>query len=590
MVFRFFEPLFGIITDINQSSDIIQSRRFRQQVRDYQLKRALTDRNGPAKDESSEINLHPDGPRPTSRLERRGIWQDIKHMIELNQNTYFQFFLYLFYVIFISLQAIRCFLYGVLPRERDPVTLLRQDRVLRFLESIYLIDLMKNFKEPALFNRVFAIFCIQFAILRIRHLIRRLVNARSNRDEYKKINIVQLHMSTANNFYYSFGDLIWILNCYKHQCDLESPQALKRHSLMRNFVKRLRSVGNLERFYYYNQIDFEHCYEGRIFVRGRQSADEGGKTSASWLKRLLFRFFKLFALSQSGRSNFYQKPTNRMDPLHLMLLSVVYVCALFCTVFLLFVGIACSIVPDLVGSGLDFSNIRGTWWVALVQYTSRKELHVFAFETSIVQVMLALFALDNGLLVVGTLTCLSRTDRVVKLIKRELRWYRHKLRRLGVKLQLSDNLESPCPKESSSQANHNRRWPVYASLFQDEESDDGLEADFEKNVSEFRKSLAPAEVKEFNINMDYIVDLICVLEREFSDLQQLLTLNLNLNIIFGTCCTSIIFLALSRLEGSEFLDYIMWMILLAIIIMPLLISLFLAATTEGSVSVSFVAV
>lgn len=111
-----------------------------------------------------------------------------------------------------------------------------------------------------------------------------------------------------------------------------------------------------------------------------------------------------------------------------------------------------------------------------------------------------------------------------------------------------------------------------------------------KHETAFRTALAAyraelnieKSLSEFNDNINYLIDLVGVLQSELGDMKEHFTTYINLNILFGIATSSI---AVDLLFSSKTtLDLVIHVNASIITIAPLIYAMFMGATSESSVS------
>lgn len=266
-------------------------------------------------------------------------------------------------------------------------------------------------------------------------------------------------------------------------------------------------------------------------------------------------------------------------------------------------------------------------------------------HSAIVLFMFAMDYNDCGLVAQAFIFCRSRTNKVVEMLKREASICRSHMKTFNKFLEDNklalDELSPNVPhsesfqKEASKQSLSYRRprqsiclndsliWPDYDNYTtglsrqdsgnneddyydhnDNDKQDNGLQTylyhyfdlethrfdnrrpiSLESAIGQYKTQISEQSLAELNENIEYLLDLIGVLENEFHDLRDYFTFFINVSTIFGSIIFSISYALLDKADSSEKSQLAMNS--LGYGLAPMVYSLFVGATSEQSVSTEY---
>lgn len=568
--------LFTIIAQtLNFSYDDIQHDRFRRE------RLRLRSRYDPQQEAETSSQSS------TCGSSRTGPLSNLRWMMTYNRNTWRFCLVILLHISYLTIQIVKCMSYSVLSNDRDSESDEYKNPTLRFLDSHYLLDPFRNCNRSRQLNTVMSLLFLQFLILRLRCLYMRYENAQVNRYQYKRINIVQLHMAIVGKFEATFSEWFKFFRfCLSSKCDHNSESAIKQLLLMKKLNHRLSSASKIDRVYYYNQIDFDACYEYRYLTREASKPVKRDGLIMSGAKRVL----QIFAVRQSDAKAYVALPFYRSEPIDFFILFVAYVGGVFAMEFCSLYYLSHIWCRELVAisHGLEEPSFRS----ALYLFTSHPKSMIRLLDNFCSCWLIAVNVFDNAVLAYSSMLCHSRVNKVTKLLKTLVSFHRSHLenfcsfldqRNLKEQFKVNSGLYSHQLK--SEDFFSDRSTPLPASI--EWWSFENLVAD--KHVSEHASAVADygatvdqSSLIEYNSDLLYLIDLVHVVETELNDLKSFFTFYLNLNILFGAIGSALTFAVIIDSRVRD--DLIISGIVSFVNLVPLINALFMAATSEGSVS------
>lgn len=622
MKFRVFGLFLFLASHVNLSLETIQHDRFSRERRLAQEENFKeipeTDNEGIFSCSRSEQDLYLPSKNKTRKFKFissiKNLCKDVYLMLEYNQNTFMHFILACLFTNGIIHHIIKSIIYSTFSTERDFSTHEYQDPVLKFLESYYYRDYFDKFQKSRAFNRLITLILTHYLILRLRYFYLRFEGSKLNRNKYQKLNIVQLNMSYANELETNFSGLFkMIIEFSQHQCDFKSAHIIKWTNSMKNLTKRLRNHKKIDRLYYFNQIDFNHCYRNHKLINLDKYSRFDGENNN--IKFSIIDFFKKkFSFRVARARNFISKPTDRVDPRHLVWLIIVYYVAILLGGLIVVTSTIALTYAEFEAAGLDFNDLSGTIGKASNEYHKRPGLLINIFEGFSLLVIIAINIFDNALITYSAVLAHSRADKVKRLLLNELNFRQSKLEKFCLILSNYQQLSTMdeykimnCLNSGENYISNNstishkqpRIEETKNSLF--EKWINYYEFDHDKQVAEIRQipkidmlplhevlirhyktEIDKQSLKQFNNNINYILDLIEILQLELNDMKCYFTASLNLAIIFGTVGLSVAISLLSTTRSYH--EIILASNAVLVNAVPIVHALFMAASTERSVS------
>lgn len=630
MKFRIFSLFLFLASHVNLSLETIQHDRFSRERKLAQEKDFEEISKTDSEDTYSNLNLEQDfldlPPKSESRRSFKtmksikNFFKDIYLMLEYNQNKYMHFIVASLFTNLILHHIIKSIIYSTFSTERNFSTREYLDPVLKFLESYYYRDYFDKFQKSRIFNRLITLILSHYLILRLRYFYLRFQDSKTNRNQYKKLNIVQLNMSYANALETNFTGLFKIIVEFsQHQCDYKSAQTIRWANSMKNLTKRLRNFKKIDKLYYFNQIDFNHCYRDHKLInldKYNKLGDEQNNNNIIEEKFCIINFIKkTFAFRIAGARDFVSKPTDRVDPKHLVWLIIAYYLAVLLAGLIVVTSTIALSYAEFEAAGLDYNNLSGTISKVSTEYHERPGLLINLFEGYSLLVIIAINLFDNALITYSSVLAHSRSDKVKKLLLNELEFRQSKLEKFRFFLSKHEQLSTISDEykimESVADSNENytnnlitsNKQPIIEEIEHSffEYSIGYYKFDHDKQVADIRRipkiDMLPAyevltrrfktqidklSLKQFNHNVNYILDLIEILQLELNDMKSYFTASLNLAIIFGSIGLSIAISLLSTTRSYH--ELIIALNAVFVNAVPIVHALFMAASTERSVS------
>lgn len=426
-------------------------------------------------------------------------------------------------IILVSL-ATQALIYSSFPTERDPITGQFVNEYLRFVEEWLFINSSYLFDSSGLLNRLYLFMLLRFLTVRIRALYIKIQSAKKNRYGYKSINIVDIEFCCVRAFHNRFKGIFRRgYESLTHDCYFKNSLTGDDRRVNLEFNKKVRQLDKMDRIYFYNQISFNKCYhkldlfdkyyqdikpidtklakESINYSRldGSGVMFEDDKLEVSWLQNLS-------CVDLSNRIGYLPPPENRADLGVGAAMLYLYLVVMAPTLL--------TIVSSAVVAMLGISNMS----------RSVVRIQPFVFTQTIKSLLMILCAVfttcDNVQLEYSSLVAISRSYKIVELIKREIEFLRFHQRKFT---PIYDKYFTNCVVEQA--------------ITSDEESEteeDSIDSnEYCMLLLAYKRCLPRVQVKEFNENLNYLLDLVEVLLIELEDHKSRFTTYLDINLIFG---------------------------------------------------------
>lgn len=459
MVFNIFTPFIYIASNLNVSFDILQRKRFVEERRRHWRLQESKNKRDRRTNASRLITRDTQHPSAESKTSNRSVFAKFKDQIQwaldYNQTGYLHLVLVAINITILFQQMIVSFIYSTLSWERNSVTNEYENPVLYVLESLILINFFEKLEKGRILNRLLALICVQYLILRLRSIHRRFQNAKINRHQYNKVNIVQVNMAYASELNTDLrGWLRFLIGTETHKCKTPFVLETSQGRLMKKLSSKLKKFDKIDRLYYFNLIDFDGCHASQKIFRDydaqagakHQSSDrmdqqvtelqnidigsrEGSETAST--STVIWRKLKSwFIIEAPDRLPYLPKPKHRVDPTHLRALALYYIGTTLFIVTILCIFIGAIIAKELESSSLNNQreSIWSTWWNAFKFLLQQPKYLIGAGSGSLTICVLAVNAYDNGLMAYSSILCYSRSDKVVKMLETENQFHRQLIR------------------------------------------------------------------------------------------------------------------------------------------------------------------
>lgn len=613
MKFNIFTPFNFIVTTVNFSVDYIQHDRFKEErIRSRTARMCYGD---PTRRDSNQ---------PVS-----SILANIKWMLDYNKDRLRFLVIVVIHLSLLSYQVLKCAIYMSLSNARDDVSNEFVNSTRKKLEANYFIDMFHNYKRCCTLNRVGLLLFSQFLILRLRCLHKRYQTALENRYKYKRLNVVQMHMSTAENFYATYkGWSELIRSSATSKCDHNNERARRQKVLMKRLNANLRHCGKIDKVYYYNQIDFDACFEHKYYFRiypPENSKQQGRPATKGWA-RLHDKVSSLMSFKQPDDRLHVAFPIYRAEPFDWFILVAVYLFAMAFMVTVLVSTIIHMWLKELAVSQVSLVDLNFDL-IARKMKANPKSM-VTMVEICLTFVIVAFNVFDNAVLAYSSMLCHSRVNKLIKSLRTQVDFHRAYLKSFCLFLDQHQfhnekssesselrphggcqidglqgtNLGTPEIESPSSfqrpELELNRLIEKFVISLQSKDSKStasklsqasetvGVAIDEASHIGHvidhFRVHVNKSALDEFNDDLMYLIDLIYVVVTELNDLKSYFTFYLNLNILFGAAGSAFTFAILVDQSTKD--DLVLIILVSFINIVPLINALFMAASSEGSVS------
>lgn len=528
---------------------------------------------------------------------------DLKHMQDYNQHSLILFFQN---IALLSISLTFTTIFSFLPIDRNPLTKEYENPLLWFTEFIQIPNFLTKSKKTYIFNQLLSLISAQYLFLRLRSFVMQFKLAKANRYRYTRINIVDVNASYASQIYSTLsGWFKTAFNFSEHECHLPESLIKERRLALKNMNSKLRELSRIYSLYFINAIDFDNCFADwpiQIGLKDGQRCRPFCLTKkTSGLSHRRDDFERILELKMERNNHFIAEPVHRMDLPDLGLVLRIYLLATFGVLSVMTMGLVAYI-----NIGLSDQNCRDLV-SCFAHILQSPKMIVGTISGALIVLNIGLNAYDNGFLAYYSVLCSSRTQKVIKMIGRENEFHSYHIVRFWLSeekfrknlwknastLELLSRFNLSCcsrenPYNQSSSLRALAKQPNDLLFPHHEAQQVEIERYssgnlFESKVSEYRvNQIDYNELEDFNANMDYLVDLVQILQNEFDDLKSRLTIQLNLNIFFGSLATAAVFALLtSKINASELM---LTSALGVLSFVPMIYSLFMAATTERCVS------
>lgn len=545
--------------------------------------------------------------------------KNISLMLEYNKNGLMHLLIYIIQLFILALQFIKACFYANLPTVRDPTTGEFQDPWLRFCEQIYLIDFSYMIGMSSMFNQMHLVLCSQFLILRLRNLYLRMQTSIINECKYEKLNILETNVAFISELRLTFREWLQLFKeAISHQCeDNRSFSGQSRLNALK-WHEKLKGLTRIDRLYYHNMIDFSDCFKKidplEDYDRRTQLIEQSDGFLYNLEEKKVSRIKYIFSIDLPDRVEYVAKPYHRLDLKCLNLIIALYIIANVGTFLVV-------MIASLLGTNIAifYEDPDATYSTALTKLFGIR----YAIAISNLFVIVIVYALntyDNALLALSSIITLSRSKKIIRLLKLE-RSFCH---RQYLNFQkLSDEFKSNLNKQSDAFETRLKQFNLYLLQIKGEQNLDYKEfklsvldqfnshdvhksslyykhtmpeEDFKTKLNNksnefhhmsliYKNCLCEEKISELNENLDYIMDLIVTLQSEFDDLKSILTTPLNINIIFGTIGSSITVAMI--LDSNDLQTLLMSSCIGSASVVPLILALYAGATNEKAVSVIY---
>lgn len=631
MRFNIYRAWIFILDNVTLSSSLIQHERFKRErfsksyIKEDKLDRKdvnyrYTDHNPIVISEFSTDNIDVE--------QKSNFINDVKFMLEYNQNGLMHLMIYLFQLFVLVTTLVRSILYSSCSTARDSTTGQFLNPVLSLAESLLLIDYIHKFDSNGLINQLIALLSFQFLIIRIRAFFVRLETAKINKFRYEKINTVHLDIGYASEIRCSLSGYIKaFFRLFQHECHKGETLMGERRLLTLYLNNKIRCLDKIDRIYYYNQINFNDCFECADYLSDYREQDRllNLKKSKDGESRKISLFRYIFTIDLPDKLNYVAKPEHRLDPFHAFCLLLFYIFScILTTFFITYISYLLTYIALVENNSIAEDNYpEQINWDKLRQFR-----FIFGLLTHLSMILvLAANICDTGLLPYCGYLCLSRSNKIVILLKRELRLYRLHLSKFTIlydqylsiikidkdyldqintsancRLPFKDFIDTVSHTFNMDTLNTPQKDPTLYSnreMTIDEGSIRSIKylsctkIDHNKNGQDLHKVidiyknrlLTRSEIKYMNENLEYLLDLIEVLQHEFKDYKTFFTNTIDMNLIFGIVSIS---LSISMvLKSTEINSTLLAIGAGSASIFPLLWSLFIGAASELAVSITF---
>lgn len=556
-------------------------------------------------------------------------FNDVKFMLEYNQNGLMHLLIYLFQLLVLIATIVRSILYTSFSTDRDSSTGQFLNPVLSFAESLLIIDYVHKFDDSGLINRLIALISLEFLIIRIRAFFVRLEIAKINKFRYEQINTVHLDISYASEIRYSFSDYIKALfRLYQHECFKGETLIGERRLPTLYLNNKIRYLDKIDRIYYYNQINFNDCFECADYLSDYREQDRSLNPEKSNIgkRRKISLFRYIFTIDLPGKFNYVAKPEHRLDPIHALCLLLFFIFSTitttFCVLYISYLVTYIALVEDNSISEDNYLDEQVDW------DKLRQFKFLFGLSTYFTMVLvLAANICDTGLLPYCGYLCLSRSNKIVILLQRELRLYRLHLSEFNIlydqynsiikidkdyldqintnvrcRLPFKDfidtvshtlNLKTSNISQKNSTLYSNRKMSIREGSIIGIKHESSTKIDHNKYGQDLYKVidiyknrlLTRSEIKYMNENLEYLMELVEVLQYELQDYKTFFTTTINMHLIFGIVSISV---SMSMvLKSTDINSTLLAVMAGSASIFPLLWSLFIGAASELAVSITF---
>lgn len=635
MVFNVFSLLIFTIANFNFSLSCVQHQRLCKERR-LIIKRLFQHEDKVDNEERVDFKYNETDETWLSPL---SLFKNIRRMQDYNQDGFLQLLFFLLNVAVLVMQLVKSIAYSILPTTREQNTGEFKHPVLKFMEStLYLCDFSYRIHPSTLLDRLIAVLILQFLLLRLRALYRRLKTAKVNRYRYRRINMVDLRMQAGS---YLQGDLCAWLRFFKQaakaKCDCSDHQTLlqgEHGRTMRDLGFQLNKLERIDRVYLFNQIDFNCCFANTGIRLTDAHLDQQQRchrhsltepynqvgfdcSSSTNLEANNFETKKpdnwsskwldyLLTFKQPGWRAHLPKPEHPMQPAHLSWLVVLYIYISFWqfVAYSLSLASLCYIaINDDRSVPAKQGYLAGWTLPPYLSALAQQRIFLALVQGSLTVTAFAVNLQDCGIMAYAFIFSMSRTNKVLLMLDRELDFYRAHQRAFikflrDKRLVLESATVRPKKGQFGSQGSPSVRFIEGVLLDESYEHFEGNSAGealegavhfplnteprksfasaqtdelmrgfvfssntkrtviFDTALNWYKKGIEPESVSEFNKNLSHLLNLVEILHMELEDLREFFGNFLNVCIIFGCFATTISFpLLLSMSPPVEEVDF-----------------------------------
>lgn len=544
-------------------------------------------------------------------------------MLEYNQLNLFHLFLFSTNFLILAIYGMLLFCYLIRPRERDPHTGDYLDPVLRFFESIYLIEIFSKTDATGALNRISLVICCLHLVRRVESLYLKLKNSKINRFSYNKLDAIQMNVAVLDKFAVKSIRDLWslLLLFVNHKCNRECILRTNRGRKIKLIANKLIKHHKIDWLYYQNLIDFSDCYQEAEKYLVTREWEEPLSHSLTYslchkrtFKSLPRRFMDLCKIGADQKlksKQFVPRPYHRLHPRALLSLIAIYLMAVLNIGYILLFSSVIHYYPILRAYGFDSENVLATFPLAWVNSVREPKNLAGLISASLYVFVIGVNLTDTATLVHNAVVELSRANLVTDMFKVEVNFHLSHVRafsrylienklNIGGLSEFHSNLgeynetnamadeSSPTNPSSTLLSAHGSeiiaKGQMNLEQFMRERSSDEptiTHRDVSQLIKVFkRSSIDQVQLIEFNENIRYLLNLVKVLQNEQTDLRTHFTWSLNSSVIAGTVGLS---MASSALYDSNSLQESLTIFMpVFAIILPLFFSLFMGASSEGS--------
>lgn len=486
-------------------------------------------------------------------------WIEYNRLGKLNLFVSISNFVLLFYF------AVNSILYSIFSSERNPQTDEYESLVLRHLESIYIIDFFNRFSISTWLNALVALQLVGFLLHIARSFCRSLENSKINRYRYKQMNIIELDMAYLDSFETDWrGWLRFLLDYDKHKCDFFAASSMKRELMMKKVARKLSWASKIDRFYYVNQISFDSCHDQKKYFQLRQgsektsdeqSSEDSAKQVATGKRKSYMSQAEMF-----GGFRYLARPVHRVDPKHLGILLVLTIIMNITIIFALIFSIIISVVIGLIDEKKSISDF--TLFTLIGYLATHSKLAISTIERWLLCGVYIANIYEHSLMLSSLLSSYSRYSKVSRMLDKAIQF----------------SYTCKYLRTTSAQRNASRVMSTLNSIVISFNDCDGAKEDDREGY------LNDDYLLRFNDNLNCLIDLILVLLNELDDLKKFYSVIINSSILLGVVGT--VLMLNCAVESKTTLDYLMSTMFSLPSWAPMVVLLFMAATSEMTVSIN----
>lgn len=615
-----------IINNINYSVGFVQYERFKFERSETQAKTRQLDEKENFESESKSESENEDEVYERQSNKKTGFFNDILWMLEYNQNGFMQLVICFVHLYVLMSQVITSFLYLSLPTNRDPITGEFVNPALKFAKYFLIIDFIHKFDVNGRYNLLMGLVASQFLILRLRAFNMLFKKAKVNRYRYRDVNIIEMEVAYASEFRCSQLECIKkVLNSsFNHECVSADVLSGESRKATLEFNKKVRGLNKIDKMYYHNQIDFKGCFEDveniYAFEEYHKQTEEIDrklfsesletnqlKFKEDMLKKSSTGWFKyLFCVNLPNKIHFNSVQEYRTDlvPDGLILYSMYF----FGT------GLAFIIL-------LPLSILTATSMAIEYQNWDRQSIFSSTFallKTNIIYILFIFNTYDCALLAYCSILLSSRSNKIIKLLEKELNLYNLHLERVSsiyFEYQYEENVRDRCKSLQNIKTGFKRRFDghegmespimdinlrnfsflrkdlsiekssvVYNHHLDDDDDYDDKTNQLDELIFDYRENMSKIQISNFNENISYLLDLVEVILVELKDHKKFFTTILDAYVIFGVLGLSVTFSIALNMTDMSFTSLSFILLGTVSCCIPMIFTLSIGASSEASVS------